>query len=235
MISRRGLLVGLATAPLAAAAPRTDALVIGDSWAFALTPRLGKAMKPKSLRLAADARGGESARNFLRRGWWRAAVERHAPRQIIACLGINAVKQERAKLAETYAALVELSRSPVLFVAPNRQGFRFDLSYMHDALREAGVDVFWCQRLPLEPGDRVHLTHDGNVRLAALLVGHLWPDAASSQDYQKNSEGTAPRRRAQAEDFRHAQRPLERAEEVDVLEGPSAGKGWSSVPISRQS
>lgn len=176
MISRRSLLAGLATAPLAAAAPRTDALVIGDSWAFALTPRLAKVMKPKALRLAADARGGESARNFLRRGWWRAAVERHAPRQIVACLGINCVKQERAVLAETYAALVELSRSPVVFVAPAREGFRFDLTYMHDALRESGVDVFWCPRLPLEPGDRVHLTHEGNVRLAGLLVGHLWPD-----------------------------------------------------------
>ncbi len=178
MISRRALLAGLAVAPLASAAPRADALVIGDSWAFALAPRFARAMKPR--RLAAEARGGQSARNFLRRGWFRAAVERHAPRQVVACLGINCVKQERRVLAETYAALVELSRSPVLFVAPAREGFRFDLSYMHDALRESGVDVFWCPRLALEPGDRVHLTHEGNVRLAGLLVGHLWPETKTT-------------------------------------------------------
>lgn len=178
-MSRRALLAALLTSPLVAqAAPRSDCLVIGDSWAHYLAPRVGRLLKARHLRTAADARGGESAHDYLRRGWWRHAIEREQPRDVIASLGINAVQSERPKLAETIGALDTLAHAPVLWVAPHPDGFKQSLGYLHAALREAGVRVFWCPALPLDSG-KIHLTARGYDTLASLLVEQIWPTEAT--------------------------------------------------------
>ncbi|GMV18572.1 MAG: hypothetical protein AMXMBFR56_67960 [Polyangiaceae bacterium] len=69
MISRRALLAALLTAPLAVAG-EARVLLVGDSIAYQLAPRLRKLLP-----LIADARGGSSARQWVQRGWFRRAVE----------------------------------------------------------------------------------------------------------------------------------------------------------------
>ena len=178
MISRRGILAGLLAAPLAPAAPRVvDALLVGDSLAYQLGPRLGVAMgrlDPRR-RLALDGRGGSSAREWLRKGWFRRALERHAAPIVLVSLGVNCVRQERPKLAGDVEALLEFARDRrVLWLLPSSEGYRFSLAYAHDAVRDAGAELFVPPVLELE-SDRVHFTHRGNERLSELLVGQLWP------------------------------------------------------------
>lgn len=171
---RRSFFLLLLTSPLAQAEETTDCLLLGDSWAFMLKPRLERELRARHLRFASDPRGGQSAQNFLKHGWWKAAVEKHRPKQVVACLGINCIKAERPQLGRTIAALCGQAPCPVLWVVPSQEGFRFDLQYLREAVAEAEVPVFSCPPLPLE-SDRVHLTAQSNERLAALLSEQMWP------------------------------------------------------------
>lgn len=159
------------------AKPSVSCLVMGDSIALQLAPRLAKLLKDDGReRIGFDARRGESAWNFLRRGWWREAIARYAPCPIVACLGVNCVKSQRATLAETYEALYELAGGPsrVLWIAPNIEGFAHDLGYMRSALLTANCDVLWLPKLALE-SDRVHPTDASHRKIAELVVRRIWP------------------------------------------------------------
>lgn len=177
MISRRGLLAGLVTAPLASAAPKVDALLVGDSLAYQLGPRLAVTMSKLTprRRLALDGRGGSSTREWFRKGWFRRALERHSAELVLVSLGVNCTKSERARLARDVESLLELAAGRrLLWLLPSSDGYRFSLDYAHAAVRETGAELCIFPVLPLE-SDRVHLTHRGNERLAALLAGQLWP------------------------------------------------------------
>lgn len=177
-MSRRGVLAALLTSPLvASAAPKLDALLVGDSLAYQLGPRLGVEMSravPKR-RLALDGRGGSSAREWLRKGWFRRALERHATDLVLVSLGVNCIRQERRTLARDVESLVEIAGDRMLlWLLPSSEGYRFPLGYAHDAVREAGAALCIFPVLPLE-ADRVHLTDTSNKKLAAMLVDRLWP------------------------------------------------------------
>lgn len=92
MISRRALLAALLTAPLAVAG-EARVLLVGDSIAYQLAPRLRKLLP-----LTADARGGSSARQWVQRGWFRRAVERYRPASVVVSLGVNCIRPERETL-----------------------------------------------------------------------------------------------------------------------------------------
>lgn len=176
-MSRRGILATLLTSTVATAAPKPDALLLGDSLAFQLGPRLGAAMnraQPKR-RLALDGRGGSSAREWLRKGWFRRALEHHATDRLLVSLGVNCIRQERRTLARDVESLVEIAGDRMLlWLLPSSEGYRFPLGYAHDAVREAGAALCIFPVLPLE-ADRVHLTDTSNKKLAAMLVDRLWP------------------------------------------------------------
>lgn len=177
-MSRRGILAALLTsAAVVAAAPKLDALLVGDSLAYQLGPRLGPAMAkldPRR-RLALDGRGGTSAREWLRKGWFRRALDTHPTGLVLVSLGVNCVRQERPKLARDVEDLAELAGSRrVLWLLPSSAGYLFPLDYAHEAVRAAGVELCIFPVLPLE-SDRVHLTDTSNKKLAGLLVERLWP------------------------------------------------------------
>jgi hypothetical protein len=152
-----------------------DCLVLGDSIALQLAPRLAKQMKVSNRRLGLDARAGESARNFLRKHWWRDAVQRYDACPVLASLGVNCTRSERPALADTLAQLDELAGWRAVFLVLPSEGFAFDLTYLHDAVRAAGVAAIWLPRVPLET-DRVHPTERSHQRIAALVLQRLWGD-----------------------------------------------------------
>lgn len=158
-------------APVAMAAPTpVSALLVGDSLAFQLGPRLAKAMNPK--RLAFDAKGGSSARQWLREGWFRRAVERHPSALTLVSLGVNCTKSERPKLAAAIEALASLVKhGELVWLLP--PPLRFDTQYLRDAVVEAGVTAIEAGPLPLE-SDGVHPTFRGHELWATALVEALW-------------------------------------------------------------
>lgn len=174
VMSRRGF---LALPLVAGGAPApVSALVLGDSLAFQFGPRLAKVLRRRGHRMALDAQGGSSARQWLRTGRFRKAVEAHPTRALLVFLGVNCLRSERPRLAADIGALAALARSPVCWLLPSREGYRFSIDYLYAAVEEAGVSRFASPPLPLE-SDRVHLTSGSNERLAVLVADRFWPAA----------------------------------------------------------
>lgn len=190
MTRRLALFALLATlaviaAPVARAEQRpADALLVGDSIAYQLGPRLGKAMHARGLRLEVSARGGSSARQWLVKGWMRAAIESKSAELVFVSLGVNCTSSERKALPRDVEGLVALAHGRrVVWLLPSSTGYRFPVDYARDAVDANGLELFeWTGKrpgdrhegLPLEV-DRVHLTDAGNVKLAGALVATFWP------------------------------------------------------------
>lgn len=173
-MNRRSLLLALLTAPIASAkAKPADALLVGDSLAYQLGPRLWKAMHSHKLQLAYDGRGGSSARQWLRKGWFRQATRKHPADVVLVSLGVNCTKGERPKLADDIKALISLSPAPVIWLLP--PPLRMDTTYLRSAVQGPSFDP---GTLPLE-SDGIHPQHKGYVRWADLLIEHLWPGVQS--------------------------------------------------------
>lgn len=131
--------------------------------------------------LTADARGGTSARQWLKKGWFRRAVERARPTRVVVSLGVNCIRPERAALASDVRSLLSRVDVPVLWVLPDSVGYKFSLAYAHAAVRAAGLEpLVFPVRRPRDPQeglaldhDRVHLTHEGNEGLARLVAAAI--------------------------------------------------------------
>lgn len=175
VMTRRSLLAALLAAPAALAkAPPVDALLVGDSLAYQLGPRLAQSMRAKQRRLALDGRGGSSARQWLREGWFRRAVKQHPARIVLVSLGVNCTRPERPKLGDDIEALLALAPAPVLWLLP--PPLKMDTAYLREAMRG---EAFAPGPLPLE-SDGIHPTHEGHTRWAELLVARLWPESLNT-------------------------------------------------------
>lgn len=170
-MNRRSFLATLLATPVALAKPRVpaDALLVGDSLAYQLGPRLWRAMHERQLHLALDGRGGSSAHQWLKKGWFRRVVHNHPARIVLVSLGVNCTSSERPKLADEIRALIKLSPAPVLWLLP--PPLRMDTTYLRKAVQGPAFDP---GPLQLE-SDGIHPTHKGHERWAQLLVEHLWP------------------------------------------------------------
>lgn len=157
-----------------------DALLVGDSHAFQLGPRLARAARARGRTVATSARGGSSARQWLELGWYRRAVERYPDAGwVFASLGTNCVKQERKRLAADLARLAAI-RPLALLLSPTRS---FDVSYITHAVVEATSEgapitvIPHPAELELEH-DLVHATDKGLRRWAELIAAGAWPQKA---------------------------------------------------------
>ena len=171
-MNRRAALSALLVAPAALASPApAAALLVGDSLAFQLAPRLRKAMGER--RLAADGRGGSSTRQW-RDKWFRRAVERYPGGVVLVSLGVNCTRSERPRLAEDIGALVDVCEDvfqrQLLWLLP--PPLKFSTKYLRDAVAEVGCSSFDPGVLPL--GDGVHPTHAGYEKWATMLVKKLY-------------------------------------------------------------
>lgn len=180
-MDRRTFLVVTLAAPLAAGnAPPVDALLVGDSLAFQLGPRLRRAAASRGRTVAYEGRGGTSARQWREKGWLRDAVRRHPSASVLICLGTNCTPGERPRLADDVRALVRKvpQGRGVLWLFP--PPLRYSTDYIGKAVEAAGLRSFSPGPLPMEWDGRlrrpdVHPTDAGHVRWAGMLVDHLWP------------------------------------------------------------
>lgn len=174
MMSRRGLLASMLLASPVLAGPRiVDALLVGDSLAYELGPRLGVAMRERGRTLAVDGRGGSSTRQWFRLHWFERAIVRHPSRVVLVSLGVNCTKSERPALRDDIAHLLEIAEvhgRSVLWLLP--PPLRVNTNYLREAVSGR---TFFPGRLALE-SDGIHPTHAGHQRWARLLVDHLWPE-----------------------------------------------------------
>lgn len=175
-MKRRAFLTALAVAPAALAAPRADALLLGDSLAFQLGPRLRARMKSEGEVLAWRGVGGSSAREWRELGWWEHAMA-HPTRLVLASLGVNCTRSDRPKLGAEIARLAALCPYPLLWLVPPPS--YQDGRYITDAIAEAAVPSFSVGRVPMgrvkKRGvivDDVHPTHAGYV----LWAERLYPE-----------------------------------------------------------
>lgn len=177
MLTRRTLLL----APLvllpddALAVPRADALLIGDSLAYQLGPRLQQRARAYARRTHTRSQGGSSTRQWVKQRWASRAVSTVRTPRVLVSLGVNCLRAERPRLARDIALVADLIRDqgaePLWLLPPPLK--RLSTDYLHLAVAESEVPSFAPGSLKLEP-DGVHPTVEGHRRWALLLSLHLW-------------------------------------------------------------
>jgi len=99
-----------------------QALLLGDSEAYLLARPFRAAAHAYRVPVATDGRGGSSARQWLKRGWFEAALKKHRPRTVLISLGVNCTRVERPVLARDAGELVlianDLDVAPVWLLPP---------------------------------------------------------------------------------------------------------------------
>lgn len=179
-MNRRRFLGALVVPALGAAPVVTlelDALLVGDSHAYQLGPRLGREARARNRQIETRAQGGTSARQWRERGWFRKAVADYPARTVLVSLGTNCVAPERLRLASDFGALAAITPIVVLYPPTTR----FDVSYIARAVADAaatGAPIsLWMAPvkggLPVQP-DRVHATAAGLELWAELLAKAMW-------------------------------------------------------------
>jgi hypothetical protein len=157
-VNRRLFLGAMLSAPVAAAASPPDFLLVGDSLAYQLGPRLHAALKGNDKRLAWSGRGGSSTRQWRRLGWFAATLRRYAAPKVLVSLGVNCTSSERPGLAKDIDALLRLAtdREVVWLLPPP---LKFSTEYLTHAVMDVGVAAYAPGPLPLVDG--IHPTDAG--------------------------------------------------------------------------
>lgn len=168
-LTRRSLLAVLLASPVMAAPAPPDVLLVGDSLAYQLGPRLAKAL-PEGKRLAYDGRGGTSARQWLKLNWFRRALLRHEAQIVLVSLGVNCIRSERPVLKDHVSELRALAadRRCIWLLPPP---LRFNTDYIRAATE--GGETFDPGALSME-SDRIHPSHAGHKQWAKLIVEHIY-------------------------------------------------------------
>lgn len=173
MVTRRGILACLLWTPWALAA-KLDVLLVGDSHAYMLEPRLRRAARARGRSILGRAKGGTSARQWREKRWFRDELVRHPTDVVLISLGTNATSTDRRRLLEDVSALtleaIERKVRPVWLASPTRS---FDVSYLDDALEAAGVEVIQCGELQLEH-DKIHATDRALRVWSETIARELW-------------------------------------------------------------
>lgn len=158
-----------------------DALLVGDSLAYQLGPRLWRAAKARGKATKAIGRGGTSTRQWREEGWFRGAVRGHPASVVLVCLGTNCTPGERPRLAEDVMALAKHlpEGERILWLLP--PPLRYSTEYIVKAVGEAGLESFAPGPLPMEWDPRlkkpdVHPTDAGHRKWARMVSDLLWPE-----------------------------------------------------------
>lgn len=141
-----------------------DVLLVGDSLAYQLGPRLRKAIAPR--RLQTVARGGSSARQWLRHRWFQRAAATYPAKVMLVSLGTNCIRSERPELGADMVQLIRQARAPVVWLLP--PPLRFSTDYIRRAVEQAEVRSFAPGPLKLEH-DGVHPTDSGHQEWARRI------------------------------------------------------------------
>ncbi len=165
--SALGALLCLAYAP-----GRDGVLLVGDSLAFQLGYRLGPLLRSDGRAFTADGRGGTSAHQWLRLGWFKKAF-RQKHRVVLVSLGTNCTRVQRPALGRTFSRLKEIAeargkRMILLFPPP----LSMSTDYIETAVRESGVETFRIGKLPMDRSG-IHPTHEGHVKWAKEIATWL--------------------------------------------------------------
>lgn len=157
-------------APYAFAKPPelADALLVGDSLAGQLGPRLAKEAGKRGLRFLYNYRAGSSTRQWVRGRWLPKVEGPHPTRLVLVSLGVNCTKAERPRLAADMRSLVSQTTVDVLWLLP--PPLKMDTDYIRKAVSGPS---FYPGELPLE-SDGIHPTDAGHKQWAALLAKELW-------------------------------------------------------------
>lgn len=176
-MNRRLFLVASALLPFGAeAAPSEEPrfLLAGDSEAYLLARPLRAEARTHRVTLAVDARGGSSARQWLKRGWFERALARRPSRMVLVSLGVNCTRVERPVLARDVQDLVLIANDrgvALCWLLP--PPLKVDTRYLVDAVLSTGVFCCAPDVLPLE-SDGVHPTPAGCKTWAHLIADVLW-------------------------------------------------------------
>lgn len=178
-MKRRAFLGSLAVLGLSSAAAepkpeRVQDLLLGDSEAYLLARPFRAAAQAHRVPVAVEARGGSSARQWLKRGWFEAALKKHHPSTVLISLGVNCTRVERPVLARDAGELVlianDLDVAPVWLLPPP---LTMDTRYLVDAVRSTEVFAIQPGPLPLWP-DGTHPTPRGYELWTGTIAETLW-------------------------------------------------------------
>jgi len=158
-----------------------DALLLGDSLAYQLGPRLWKAARGRGRKTRHSGRGGTSTRQWREKGWFRDAVRDRPSRVVLVCLGTNCTPSERPRLADDARALSRAvpPGERLLWLLP--PPLRYSTDYIVRAVENAGIESFAPGPLPMEWDPKlkkpdVHPTDAGHRKWAEKVCDLLWPD-----------------------------------------------------------
>jgi hypothetical protein len=178
LISRRSFLTGVALLPLPFSAPPVD-LLIGDSEAYVLAPRMRKDWSARGAVLVPRHHGGTSLRQWLRKGWAINAMNGGEYRFLLVSLGVNCVKQERKTFARDAEELVHVAEGrvkEVVWLLP--PPIKFSTEYITDGAALSGATPFY-------PGDDVktdgvHPTPQGALLWSSRIAEFVFEYVARS-------------------------------------------------------
>lgn len=161
-------------------------VLCGDSMAYVTGPSFREVAKIRNVDAAVWAKGGSSARQWLRKKWFERVVKEHPKaRVLLISLGVNCTRVERPKLAEDISTIVNLLNDlmyarddEVRYEAPSAvwllpPPLAMDTRYIHDAVAKSEVFAIDPGPLPLE-SDGVHPTRRGARQWAEYMSRVLW-------------------------------------------------------------
>ena len=160
--------------------PDKPVLLVGDSLAYMLAPRLWKvAKKDYGKKFYSDAKGGTNAEQWIREHWFLDALRRVKPGYVIISLGVNdhGVPINRKKFPERAKKLVQLAHHhgvKVVFLLPPK--LRYPIDAVRRGIRESGADLIHdAEPLGIELiNDGIHPSAKGAEAWAKDLGHFLW-------------------------------------------------------------
>lgn len=179
-MNRRAFLqVTFASPWLLASESMAPTLVVGDSLAYMLAPRLWKVAKEYGKKLHTSARGGTNADQWIKNHWFVDALRQYKPSRVLISLGVNdhGVPVNREKFPERAKRLVALAHKrdvQVVWLLPPK--LRYPIDAVRKGIRESGADrVHDAEPLGIKLiNDGIHPSAKGAEDWAEDLGHFLW-------------------------------------------------------------
>lgn len=179
-MNRRAFLLVTFASPWLLASDSRPTLLVGDSLAYMLSPRLWKVAKGYSKKLQASARGGTNANQWIKNHWFVDALRQYKPSRVLISLGVNdhGVPVNREKFPERAKRLVALAHKrdvQVVWLLPPK--LRYPIDAVRKGARESGADqIHDAEPLGIQLiNDGIHPSPKGAEDWAKDLGHSLWP------------------------------------------------------------
>lgn len=177
-MNRRTFLATMLISPVVLADEKPT-LLVGDSLAYMLAPRLRKVAKEYRRTFYANGRGGTNAAQWIDNGWFLDALAQRKPERVLISLGVNdhGVPVNREKFPTRAKRLVEISHSrsvQVVWLLPPK--LRYPIDAIRKGVRESGADqIHDAEPLDIKLiEDGIHPTAKGAEVWATDLGRFLW-------------------------------------------------------------